>query len=151
MHVRIPILAPLVFLAIASGCYAEPHCAVDGVVEGGVSGVIGWRGVGEGQCQLNFDSLEFSVGEDRLILSSFYDDERSFGQHDTDVLFESAGQAWVATGCYVDITRFEREDWTQDDYFYVAGSLSCPGLIGPTAQPVYLTDVAFSGYLIEGL
>jgi hypothetical protein len=135
------------------GCYAEPYCAVNGVVDGNFSGQIAWRGAGEGECSMSvLEGIEMAAGADRISIApeGGYLALTTIGAYpEMAVTFTSAGKEWYAAGCQVNIVSVIREDWTRSDYLYITGSLVCPTLVSPEASPIDLVGVAFTGYFIE--
>lgn len=149
---RLALATPLV---ASLGCYAEPYCTVDGVVQGGFSGQVAWRGSSEDQCELRYDGgLEVTLGTDKLLFyqqglgaTEFAWAVGTYG--DMRVVFESGGKSWSAEGCQVAVASVVREDWTQTDYLYITGTLGCPSLTSPDASPINLVGAVFSGYFLE--
>lgn len=144
----------LIAAATMLGCYAEPYCAVNGIVEGNFSGQIAWRGAGESDCALGLDGeLVLGTGAERILIAHedyFGPPMTTIGQYtDLRVSFQSGGNEWNGEDCQVSIVSVIREDWTKSDYLYVTGALVCPTLTSAEAAPINLAGVGFTGYFIE--
>lgn len=124
-------------LLILSKCNEEPTCTVAGALSGSYEGVLAWDMSGRESCGIT-DAT--SVGSNSAFV--FQDDDSGLtqslyvvpenpvlavGTFPARVLFVLPQNFWdsQASGCEVEVTRFETEEWSRIDFFRVEGRVTC--------------------------